>query len=87
MLQLGDSVAHRVDPDITVRELKETCGLVAAIVRFRGKPLKNGDVLSACGVAADSEMHAFPPNRDTVDAKYHAARRLDRGATKRSTAH
>ena len=36
-----------VIPEITVKELKELAGLVAANLRFRGKPLKNGDVLSA----------------------------------------
>lgn len=36
---------------------------------------------------AGDELHAFPPNKDRSDSRYHALRRLDRGATKKSTAH
>ncbi len=83
----SDRVAHEVAQDIAVKSFKEACGLVGANLRYKGRPLKNGDTLDEAGVQADDEIHAFPPSKEKPDAAYFAQRRLNKGVTKRSIAH
>ena len=71
----------------TVRQLKEGCGRIGWNIRFKGRPLKNQEVLQTAGVRQNDELHAFPPSTAKPSAEYQAKRRLHLGVTKRSTAH
>ena len=85
-----DPVSFEVAPATSFAELRKTCDLVGYGIFYKGIKRNSSVSLLEIGVKSGDTLHAFPPTKPaghTGSARYHAARRLGKGLTQRSTAH
>ena len=85
-----DPVSFEVAPATSFAELRKTCDLVGYGIFYKGIKRNSSVSLLEIGVKSGDALHAFPPTKPagpTGSAQYHAARRLGKGLTQRSTAH